>query len=421
MTRRLSLFLPWFVWLIPVLFFGFQFILRLFPGNVQNELMQHFHVDATAFGIFASAYYFGYAGMQIPVAILIEKIGPKLMIAGSALLCALACWIMVWADSWPLAIFSRFLIGVGSVVGFLGTTKIIHDWFASEHHAKMIGLSFSLGLIGAVYGGKPINLLVQETNWQEVLLLLGGVAGIIAVLAVLFITIPKKSASSIEVQASPKKHALKQDLIMLFSNKSLLILAIANFLMVGSLEGFADVWGTNYLAMTLNIEKSEASSLTSYIFIGMIVGAPLLSYVADKSHSHVKMTGLCGLIMAILMGSLILFFESFNVLMVKIVLFTVGMLSTYQVLVFVVGERLVPVYLSNIAIATLNCINMFGGSFFHTAIGLLIDFFWHGKLNANGQPVYDIAAYSNGLLIIPITALLGGMLVAAISKKPASF
>jgi predicted MFS family arabinose efflux permease len=416
MIRRLSPFLPWLVWLTPVLFFGFQFILRLFPGNVQSELMQHFQVDATSFGVFASAYYVGYAGMQIPVALLIEKIGPKFMMAGSALLCAVACWMMVWADSWPLAIFSRFLIGVGSVVGFLGTTKIIHDWFAPEHHAKMIGLSFSLGLIGAVYGGKPVTLMVQQTNWQEVLMYLGLVAGAIAVLAMIFVKIPKKPLSS-NVDNRAKKSSLKQDLITLFSSKSLLILAIANFLMVGSLEGFADVWGVNYLVMTLGVAKSEASYLTSYIFMGMILGAPLLSYLADKTHSHVTMTGLCGMIMAVLMGSLILFFNHFNLLGVKLVLFSVGMLSTYQVLVFVVGERLVPKYLSNIAIATLNCINMFGGSFFHSTIGLLIDFFWNGNIDATGQPIYDIKAYSTGLLIIPITALMGGALVAFIKNK----
>lgn len=406
MTRRL---LPWLVWLTPVLFFGFQFILRLFPGNVQSELMEHFQVDATSFGIFAAAYYMGYAGMQIPVAIMVEKFGPKLMIAGSALLCALACWLMIWADSWPLAIFSRFLIGVGSVVGFLGTTKIISDWFAPEHHAKMIGFSFSFGLIGAVYGGKPITLMVQQTNWQEVLMLLALTAGVIAILAILFVKIPKKNHAK---NTETKTKSLKQDLITLFSNKSLLILAIANFLMVGSLEGFADVWGTNYLVMSLGIVKTDASEITSYIFRGMILGAPLLSYLADKTHSHVTMTGLCGLIMAALMGSLILFFPYFNVIMVKVVLFTVGMLSTYQVLVFVVGERLVPKYLSNIAIATLNCINMFGGSFFHPAIGALIDFFWNGQLDATGQPIYDIHAYSTGLLIIPVTALVGGLLVA---------
>lgn len=407
MTRRL---LPWFVWLTPVLFFGFQFILRLFPGNVQVELMAHFQVDASAFGIFAAAYYLGYAGMQIPVAILVEKFGPKLMIASSALLCALACWLMIWADSWPLAIFSRFLIGVGSVVGFLGTTKIIGDWFAPEHHAKMIGLSFSLGLIGAVYGGKPITLMVEKTNWQEVLLLLGFAAAVIAILAILFVKIPKKPISSQNKQHE-KKSSLKKDLISLFSNKALLILAIANFLMVGSLEGFADVWGVNYLVMTLGIAKAEASHLTSYIFMGMIIGAPLLSYVADKTHSHVTMTGLCGLIMATLMGGLILFFNHFNLIMVKTVLFTVGMLSTYQVLVFVVGERLVPKYLSNIAIATLNCINMFGGSFFHSVIGVLIDHFWNGDLDAAGQPLYGIEAYSMGLFVIPILALVGGLLV----------
>jgi MFS family permease len=411
MTRKL---LPWLVWLTPVLFFGFQFILRLFPGNVQSELMAHFQVDATSFGVFAAAYYLGYASMQIPVAIMVEKFGPKFMISGSALLCAIACWMMIWADSWPLAIFSRFLIGVGSVVGFLGTTKIISDWFAPEHHAKMIGFSFSFGLIGAVYGGKPITLMVQQTNWQEVLMLLGFAAGVIAILAILFVKIPKgKSVGKQENQT----HSLKQDLITLFSNKSLIILAMANFLMVGSLEGFADVWGTNYLMMTLGIEKADASHLTSYIFMGMILGAPLLSYLADKTHSHVTMTGLCGLIMAGLMGSLILFFGYFNLFMVKMVLFTVGMLSTYQVLVFVVGERLVPKYLSNIAIATLNCINMFGGSFFHSAIGSLIDYFWNGEVNMAGQNVYDIHAYSMGLLIIPLTALLGGLLVAFIRKK----
>lgn len=405
MTRRL---LPWFVWLTPVLFFGFQFILRLFPGNVQSELMSHFQIDATAFGIFAAAYYMGYAGMQIPVAILVEKFGPKLMIAGSALLCALACWLMIWADTWPLAVFSRFLIGVGSVVGFLGTTKIISDWFAPEHHAKMIGISFSFGLIGAVFGGKPITLMVQQTNWQEVLMLLGLTAGVIAILAILFVKIPNKHSSK---NKEVKKSTLKQDLMMLFSNKALMILAVANFLMVGSLEGFADVWGVNYLVMTLGIAKADASHLTSYIFMGMIVGAPLLSYVADKTHSHVTMTGLCGLLMAVLMGSLILFFSHFNLIMVKIVLFVVGMLSTYQVLVFVVGERLVPKYLSNIAIATLNCINMFGGSFFHPAIGMLIDYFWDGSLDAAGQPLYNLEAYSMGLFIIPVLALVGGLLV----------
>ena len=68
----------WVMWLMAVTFFAFQFVLRLDPGLVMPEIMGKFQVDATSFGVLSAAYYLGYAGMQIPVGILLDRYNPRL-------------------------------------------------------------------------------------------------------------------------------------------------------------------------------------------------------------------------------------------------------------------------------------------------------------------------------------------------------
>ena len=38
-------FLPWVMWFFPLVFFGFQFILRLFPGLVMPEFLEKYQIS----------------------------------------------------------------------------------------------------------------------------------------------------------------------------------------------------------------------------------------------------------------------------------------------------------------------------------------------------------------------------------------
>src|SRR5689334_17104887 len=79
----------WLMWFLAATFFASQFVFRLFPSLIMSELMQQFKIDATSFGILSAAYYVGYAGMQIPVGILLDRFHPKYVISGCALLCSI--------------------------------------------------------------------------------------------------------------------------------------------------------------------------------------------------------------------------------------------------------------------------------------------------------------------------------------------
>lgn len=188
----------------------------------------------------------------------------------------------------------------------------------------------------------------------------------------------------------------------------LLFIALGNLLMVGPLEGFADVWGVSYLMEIYSFEKTDASFITSSIFTGMIVGGPLLAYFSEKFKGSTQITALCGVLMAVIFATMLLSNGDLSYITLSIMMFIVGILCCYQVLVFSMGASTVSLEKRNITIAFLNCINMLGGVFFHTIIGTLMDTFWTGEVS-NGQRVYEAISYEYAMWAIPVAAFMGGI------------
>ncbi|HHF7372567.1 MFS transporter [Legionella bozemanae] len=394
--------LPFVMWFFPLSFFALQFILRLWPGLMMQEIMTRFSIDAANFGLLAAFYYYGYAGMQIPMALLLEKFGAKKVVFIFALLCGLSALLFTSTHNFYLALLSRFLIGASSAVGFLGVSKVISEWFSSTRYSQMVGFSFSVGLLGAVYGGKPLTQLLSTYSSQRVGLVLALCSISVGVFAYLVLRTPK----NFKVKANEFNLS---HLSVLFTSRILWVLALANLLMVGALEGFADVWGVSFLTAAYGFAKSDAALLVSLIFVGMLFGGPLLAFLSKKIGNY-TVIGICGigLTLAFLM---ILSGNVSNWWLLSTLFFTIGLMCCYQVIVFAAGSTLVSNKQLGITIAFLNCINMLGGSFFHTVIGKIMDYYWEGNLTENGLKQYSLSSYHHALMVIPACALLGTVLI----------
>lgn len=405
MSRRI---LPYLMWLLPLSFFTYQFILRLWPSLMMQQIMQQFQIDATGFGLLASVYYYGYAGMQIPIAILLDRFGTRYIVCICAVLCGISTLLFTYTDNWILALISRFVVGVGSAAGFLATSKVISEWFDGKYYAQMVGFSFTVGLLGAIYGGKPVSLLVESFGWQHVASALAFVSIGIGFLTLLFL-----KAKRTKVKNEPSLRM--KDFKKLLRSSTVWFLAIANLLMVGPLEGFADVWGVNYLMQVTALSKSDAAGFVSYIFIGMLFGGPLLAALAKRT-SNYAIISVCSVGMAVAFLWLLFVNSQLNAYALSAVFFMVGILCCYQVLVFASGSELVSASMLGLTVAFLNCVNMLGGSFFHSTIGWTMDQFWTGKI-LDGIRVYTVVSYQKALLIIPVAALIGGIIVMMLGFK----
>lgn len=403
-------YFPILVWFFPLLFFAYQFILRLWPGLLMNQIMQQFSIDAVHFGIIAAFYYYGYSVMQIPVAILLDKFSTRRIICIFSITCGLATLLFVLTNNFYVAVFSRFMIGAASAAGFLCVSKVITQWFPKDQYAKMVGFSFSFGLVGAIYGGKPISLLIEKFEWQNVALCLVAFSFIIACGAFFVVRKPSKSEAS-ELDQDFKISYFMQ----ILSSPTIWCLAISNFLMVGALEGFADVWGVPFLMKYYDFTKSDAAGIVSFIFVGMLFGGPLLA-IFSKKFGYYAVISASGIGIAACFF-VILNYDYGNQMFLSAIFFAIGIMCCYQVIVFALGVELVSKKNLGITIAFLNCVNMLGGSFFHTIIGYVMDVLWKGDVNEESVRIYDFEAYKYALSIIPVCALIGGVIIMCIAVR----
>ena len=83
--------LPLLGWLTAALFFFYAWVLRVAPSVMVEELMRDFAVGAAVLGNLSAAYFYGYAGMQIPVGLLLDRFGPRRLMTVAALVCAGGC------------------------------------------------------------------------------------------------------------------------------------------------------------------------------------------------------------------------------------------------------------------------------------------------------------------------------------------
>ncbi len=401
-------YMSYVMWLFPVLFFAYQFILRLWPGLMMNQMMEQFSIDASHFGMLAAFYYYGYAAMQIPVAILLDRYGVRIILFVFAMTCGVATLMFIYTESFWLAVVSRFLIGAGSAVGFLSVSKVVSQWFPKDQYARMISFSFTVGLMGAVYGGKPVNMLIEAYSWQYVALTLAVISMILGLGTLLMLRTPN---TVVNIKQSFRWNCLTE----LLTTPVIWMLALANLLMVGALEGFADVWGVQYLMTAYDIAKGDAAGLVSFVFIGMLFGGPLLAAMAKRVGDY-SVLSMAGILIALAFS--ILFLNTiYNWWLLATLFFSVGMLCCYQVIVFAAGSNLVAPQNLGVTVAFLNCINMLGGSFFHTSIGKIMDLYWTGTLDAENLRVYDLHTYQYALSIIPICAIMGSTMIYVVAAK----
>lgn len=408
MPSKKHKYLPFLMWLVPLLFFAYQFILRLWPGLMMDQIMDQFTIDATSFGIMASFYYYGYSGMQIPAALMLERYKVKYVMSSFIMLCGLAMLAFTFTSNFYVGVLARFLVGAGSAIGFLGVSKVISDWFPKEQYGRMVGLSFTFGLMGAIYGGRPVSMLMQDYSWHNVAVGLSVASMSLAVFAFFWLKSPEQSEEkeSKENQLSGIKSVLKSPAIW--------VLALSNLLMVGALEGFADVWGVKYLMNAYGLTKADSAGLVSLIFLGMLFGGPVLA-VLSRCIGHYNVLFIAGLGMSALI-MLVLSNHYDGWFWLASLFFGIGVLCCYQVVVFSIGAELVSKRNLGVTIAFLNSINMLGGSFFHTLIGVTLDAFWGGSF-VDGVKVYDISVYQYALAIIPVASFVGAMMAFLIQFK----
>ena len=392
--NSMSRTLAYAVWMIGSIFYAYQYVIRVMPNIMMDDIMNQFSIGALAFGQFSGVYYLGYSLLHLPVGIMLDRFGPKKVMSGCILLTVIGLSPLLYAEHWMYPIAGRFLIGLGSSAAILGIFKIIRMSFNEKQFPRMLSFSVMVGLMGAIYGGVPVSAMRESLGYQTViqLMALGGVL----LAAVTYWIVP-------DMKSEPAQSVIA-DVKEVLSNKRVLFTCLFAGLMVGPIEGFSDVWATVFLKQVYGYDGAIAAGLPSMIFMGMCFGAPVLNFVAEK----------LGYLATIISAGVMMFLCFFLLLnaevhssMVAVNFVIVGVCSAYQILAIYKASTYVKESVAGLATAVANMIIMIFGYGFHTVIG--------GVVNYMGG-THESLALMYGVAVVPVALLIGTTGFLALSR-----
>ncbi len=404
--------IAWLIWGAAALFYFFETTLRVSPGVMTEELSEAFMVSPTMLGFLSSFYYFAYVPLQVPGGLIVDKWGPRLIITCSSLICVVGVVLFAMSPQLYIAELGRFLIGAGSACAYVGTLKLATRWFPLSQFTLVSGLTVMMGKLGGTFGGQPLACLVDSTGWREAMYLMGGLGILVTLLC--WFTIRdephdlKRPADIHDHLKIPMWEGLKSVL----RNYNIWIMGIVGGLMYIPITAFAELWATPYLMKTFDVAKSDAAATTTFIFIGMAVGAPLAAWLSRFFKTYAKLMRLSAFIAAGIF-MLIAYAELFSFSAMKYLIFFGGVSIGGQILCFAASK----VYNTNpaldgTAIAFANSLVMLGGIIFQPLLGFIMDLVWSGAVSANGRPIYNAYEYHLAILSIPIGLFIGGILLS---------
>ncbi len=358
------------MWVIPTLFFLYEYILRVSPSAMIHELQGYYGIDSAAFGFIVSLFYYAYGPMQLPAGLMIDRFGPRIVVCIMLPLCILGGALFAYAQHPMIAGIARFLIGFSAAFSFVATVRVIRNWFTSRHFALMTGVTIMLGTSGAILGEGPIAKSAAMIGWHQTL----WAVSLLGIPLALFAFFILRDHPSGHIQNIPEKTQMGiwKNLIAVFKNAQTWFVAFYAFCMTTPTNGFGALWGTSYLSDLYSISTVDAASLLSFIFIGWVIGAPLFGWMSDKIGRR-KQVLLYGAVGAAMTMMDIIYFPSSSIFFMGTMLLLFGIFSGAVAVSYTTACEINHPFSAGAASGLTNMFAMSGAIFVQPFIGWVLD------------------------------------------------
>jgi MFS family permease len=389
----------WLIWGLAASFFAVEFLFRMSPGVMVTDLMRDFAVGAGALGALAAFYIYAYAGMQIPVGVILDRFGPRRLLTVSAGCCALGCLLFAWAPSLRVAEAGRLIGGLGGGASFLTALALAAAWLPPNRFALVTGLTMLSGIAGAITAQGPLAIAVEHFGWRDSILGVGLLFALL-VLPIWFLAREPHGHRSSRIRLS-----IWRGLRVVASRRHVWLAALAGCCFAGPMLAFGGLWGVPFLMQTHGLAREPAAGLNSLILLGWGLGGPLVGWLTDRIRLH-KPPLISAILVAMFGWLLLALLPGLPLPIIAPLYLLIGMASGGMLICYSMTRIYAPPEFGGTAGGLINTIMIGMGAVLQPVTGWLLDLQWTGTVE-QGVRVYPASAFEHAILIYPALQALG--------------
>jgi len=400
--------LAWTVWGLGAVLYIIGFFQRVAPGVMTAELMGDFNLTAAAMGNLSAFYFYSYVAMQIPTGLLADSWGPRRLLTAGALVAGVGSLSFALADGMFWACAGRLLIGGSVAVAFVAMMKLSSHWMPPRQFALASGMALFLGIIGAVFAGTPLRLLVVAYDWRSVMLVASGFPFVVA--ALIWVIVRDDPGERGYLSYAPKvtvdvpRIGVMAGLKQAFGYRNTWLLLIAPGALAGSVLTFAGLWGVPFLTTHYGMSSPKAAAVCSALLIAWAVGGPVCGSLSDRIGRR-KPLYIIGCAALALSWAVIIFVPGLPVAALVALLMVCGFSAGGIIIGFAYVKESVPAPLAGTAAGVCNMGVMLGPMLLQPTVGWVLDRQWQGTMVA-GVRTYELNAFRAGFTFMLVWAVL---------------
>ncbi len=169
-----------------------SYLYRTVNAVISPDLVGEFGLSAATLGLLTSTYFLAFAALQIPVGLMLDRIGPRRTNAYLLLCAGTGAAIFSMASGVAGLLLGRALIGLGVAACLMSSIKAFTLWYPLERLPAMTGRMMFIGGLGAISATVPVEAALQYVDWRGLFRILAAATFVAA--ALVFLTVPEKRA-----------------------------------------------------------------------------------------------------------------------------------------------------------------------------------------------------------------------------------
>ena len=368
-------------------------------GVIAPELSADLALSPAMLGAANGMFFAAILVMQLPVGIALDRLGPRLVVAGLSVIAVLGLVLQGLATDGTTLLVARALIGIGCAASFMSAVVLCARWYAGGDMTLALSRIFALSQIGILLAGAPLAWLAGWLGWREAFLISALLTGLAALAWWRLVQDdpPDKPAPARKPESLMEALRGQFSIWRLPGLSRVLALHLVAYAAAATVIG---LWAGPYLADVHGLDAKARGRALAAMGLAMPIGLLLVGPLEKHFFPRAALITAGAALSALMLIGLALWptppLPVALGLLVGLIFF-----SSYPVLLVTEARGLFPDHLVGRGATTVNMAQLVGSALLPLLVGLVIGFF------PMEEAVRPEAAYRAGFAVLAGSLLLG--------------
>ncbi len=239
---------------------------------------ERFEISAAVLSLFPVLQLAVYAGAQVPVGMVLDRVGSRAMLAGGGAVLALAHLALALAETLPAALAARVLVGLGDAAMFVPVMRLLPAWFPVSRVPLLTQVTGLVGQVGQLISAVPFLAVLLDRGWTTAFGALAALAALTVPVTLLLVRNQPRPVVAVPARSVPARVPVAAVL----AEPGAWLGFFTHFVCLFPANTFLLLWGVPFLTDGQGVSAEAASLLLSLTAMTGVVTGPLTGVLSAR-------------------------------------------------------------------------------------------------------------------------------------------